>query len=66
MANHALKDPAALTPLELQIYELQRQGLNARKISDALGGKWTPKNVSSRLAVIRQKIACQTTEGVRA
>lgn len=59
MANHALKDPAALTPLESQIYDLHKQGLNARKISDALGGRWTPKNVSARLAVIRQKLACR-------
>lgn len=65
-ANHALKkDPSALTPLESQIYGLHKQGLNSRKISDALGGKWTPKNVHSRLMVIREKLACQTNEGSR-
>lgn len=54
---HHWKDPAGLTPYEARIWELKRQGLNPKEISDAMGGTSSPASIQSRIRVIREKIA---------
>ena len=55
--HHHWKDPAGLTPYEARIWELKRQGLNPKEISDAMGGTSSPVSIQSRMRVIREKIA---------
>ncbi|NDB70319.1 MAG: hypothetical protein EB015_20400 [Methylocystaceae bacterium] len=55
--HHQLKDPAGLTPYEARIWELKKQGLNSKEISDAMGGTSSPVSIQSRMRVIREKIA---------
>lgn len=53
------KNPAALTPLEELIYTYRQQGPTNLQIAKELGGKWTGQNVSTRLTVIKEKLACR-------
>lgn len=50
-------DPSILTPYEEQIYELYKQGMGPKDISNALGGRSGPKTIAVRLVTIREKIA---------
>ena len=53
-----LKDPSKLTPQEETICALWRKGMSSREISVALGGRPSPSNVSLKLTVIKEKLAC--------
>jgi DNA-binding CsgD family transcriptional regulator len=55
--NHQFKDPAGLTSYEARIWELHKQGLNPKEISDAMGGTSSPVSIQSRMRVIREKVA---------
>lgn len=58
-AIHALKDPSELTPLEQRIHELRNSGLSHSQIAKQLGGKWTGKNVGTKLTLIKEKLECR-------
>lgn len=58
-ARISLRDRSALTPQESMIYEMRKSGMSNSEIAEKLGNKWTDKNVSSRMKVIKEKLECQ-------
>lgn len=58
MAREHHRDPSDLTPQEARIWELASQGMGPRAISQTLGSP-SPNNVSQKLTIIREKIACR-------
>jgi DNA-binding NarL/FixJ family response regulator len=52
-----LKDPAALTPYEQQIWDMRQQGLTNGQIGKAMNQ--LPASVASRIKVIKEKLELQ-------
>lgn len=56
-AQRQLKDPAALTPYEQQIWGLRCQGLTNVQIGAAM--EQLPGSIASRIKVIKEKLELQ-------
>lgn len=53
------KNPEVLTPMEQRIFDLRACGYSYRVIAEKMGGRWTAKNIGSKLKIVREKMACQ-------
>lgn len=53
------KDPSALTEMEQRLHAFYQRGLTYAQIAEAMGGKWTHKNIGNKLKVIREKLECR-------
>ena len=56
-AGRRYRDPSFLTPYEEEIYLYLSKGMTPKQISEAMGGKSSPVSVSSRIKVIKEKVA---------
>ena len=52
-----LKDPAALTPYELKIWDMRQQGLTNQQIGEAMNQ--LSGSIASRIKVIKEKVELQ-------